>query len=78
MIKINQEFSKMVKLLDVFKTDRVIFDINRVGAEDKEVVHNHRFIKKEVSDMNELVERMANIIVEQNKKNKELESMVVS
>ena len=46
------------------------FDKHKVGVEDKEVVHNHRFIKKEVCGMNEIVERMANIIIKQNKKNK--------
>jgi len=30
-----------------------------------EVVYNHRFIKKEISEMNEVVERMARIIVKQ-------------
>lgn len=77
LIAVNQKFISMVKALDAFQQDRLNFLKNQHEWDDKEVVYNHRFLKKEVSDMSEVVERMAKTIVKQNKTNWKLEQRVV-
>jgi hypothetical protein len=63
----------MVKALDVFNEARITLNQNKDDCDDKEVVQNHRLLKKEVSDMHEVMERMAKVIAKQNEHNKALE-----
>jgi len=68
----------MVKLLAVFKQERLNYRNNHFQVGDGEVVHNHRFIKKEISEMNDVVERMSKVILRQNKKEMQMENKILS
>ena len=67
----------MVKALNAFQSDRLTFNKNQHEWDDKEVVNNHRYLKKEISEMNEVMERMARVIVNQNETNQKLEKKVL-
>ena len=69
MIKINKVFLQMVEYLDIFTLNKHNFDKNNIHRRDFEVCHNNRFIKKEMIDMNDMVERIANQNIQLVKKN---------
>jgi len=78
MIIINKEFLKMSKLLQIFKEHQNDLLKNNSHKQDFEVSHNNRFIKKEIIDMGDIVERIAIKNIELVEKNKELEQKVLN
>lgn len=59
----------MVECLEIFTLYKNNFDKNNIHRRDFEVCHNNRFIKKEMIDINDMVERIANKNLQLVKKN---------